>query len=87
MFTAIISVLGINFLTSMYKSIVSKYGDTRVHLFVFVLSVVATVIWSAAKTNPSLMAFLEHVAVLGVASIGTYEVIWKQIGSIVQPSV
>lgn len=83
MLTAIISVLGINGLTSFYKSVQDKYTTTQIHLVVFVLSTVATIIWAYAQVNPSLMTILEHIAVLGTASIGTYEAVWARLGQVI----
>ncbi len=85
MFTAIISVLGINLLTQYYKDAVAKYGNSAIHVMVFIFSLLATVVWAYAQTNPTFMGYIEHAGILFASAIAAYQVVIKQINSVVTP--
>lgn len=79
--SAIVSVLGIQTITSFYKATQARYTDTQIHVFVFFLSVAVSGMWAFAQINPSFMTFLERAGSFTMAAISTYEIFWKQWGS------
>lgn len=79
---AVVSVLGINGATAIYKNAIAKYGDTKIHIFIFFISAAVSGIWAYAQINTTFMTFLIHAGEFGMASIATYEIFFKQLGTV-----
>lgn len=77
---AILGVLAISIITQLIKKfIIPKYGETGVHVFVFVLALIVTSVQVASTQFPGLGQFLIEAGTFLVTTIGTYEVIFKKI--------
>ena len=79
------SLLGVNALTQIFKSVMSKLGDTGTHLLVLAICIVCSVVYAVLQGNPSYMEVAKNAVGLLMGSIATYEIVWKQISSIVSP--
>lgn len=83
MISSIIAVIGINGITQFYKKAVTRYGDSIVHLFVFLMALAFSAGYAYVNSNPSLSSLAEHAVAIAASAITMYEVVWKQIMSVV----
>lgn len=87
--STLVSILGTNFFTSLFKRFVDKYGDSGVHLIVLLLSIIASSIMLVLRQYPStletLKTMLLQVAEIFSGAIALYEVAWKKFDPIIKP--
>lgn len=81
--TGAIAIIGTNGIIQLYKSFQLRYGDTKIHIFAFVLSIGLSLGYSLVMSNPSLLLIAKHIGIILSGSITMYELLWKQLGTIV----
>lgn len=77
-----LSVLGMNLLVGLIKRYVKpKFGDTGVHVLLFVIAFLILSIKGFMTQYPPLQNMLVQAGTFTVGAIALYEVLWKQIVS------
>ncbi len=69
------------------KWISPKYGDNGVHVFIFILALMATLLQTWANNDPHIMSMLKEAGLLLVSTVGTYHVFFKKIGDVLSVNV
>ena len=68
-------------LTQLVKNIIfPKYGATGVHVFIFIIATLGTVVVGMVTAMPSLMAIIENGLALLATAITMYETVLSKIG-------
>lgn len=81
--TGLVAIIGTNGITQLFKSFQMKYGDTKIHLFAFVVALAISCGYSVIMSSPGLMLLAKHVGIIFAGSITMYELLWKQLGTVI----
>ena len=82
MFIFIVSVLGVNTLTHIYKRVLTKYGPTRVQIAAGVFSLLIALIIKMFGTTPIFHNVLEYSAAVFASALTLYHVLWKKLSDL-----
>lgn len=82
MFTFLFSVLGANALTQWYKTIQTKYGDTKIHVALGVLSIVAALAVKIFGGTELFQSLVANAVAVFASALTLYHVVWKQLSDI-----
>ncbi len=63
------------------KWITPKYGSSGVHVFIFILAAIATILQLWASQNANVMNILVQAGTLLVGTVGTYHVFFEKLGN------
>lgn len=77
----IVSVLGVNGLTQWYKSLQTKYGDTKIHVAIAVLSIASALVVTVFGGTETFKQVMGYAGAVFTSALAMYEVVWKQLGS------
>lgn len=81
MFTFIISVLGVNTITQFYKKALTKFGPTRIHVAVGVLSLASAIIVKQFGGTPIFHSVMAYTIAVFASAVTLHQVIWKHLAA------
>ena len=81
MFAFIVSVLGVNTLTQFYKNALAKYGDTKIHVAIAVLSIAAGAIVVSFGQTVTYQHILAYAGSVFATAVMLYKLVWSNLGS------